>query len=141
MLTNFVGLIPDSENSYFKLGGAITRTPGDYCRLNPRTGEMTDVPLTNTNEYIHASVRARYVREGPGYADKGIYMPKALRDYRVRYQDVGLATPWYWQLQGPDGIILPEGPLRETELKLLRGSPATEDYVLSPPEPRRSRRP
>jgi hypothetical protein len=102
---------------------------------------MTDVPLTNTNEYIHASVRARFVRGGPGYADKGIYMPKALRDYRVRYQDIGMATPWYWQLQGPDGIILPEGPLRETELKLLRGSPSTEDYVLNPPEPRRSRRP
>jgi len=155
-----VGKIYNSESSYFALGGAITRTPGDYFRVDPRlvlhnieysstirtdtffrTGNVTNKPLRNTNEYIHASVRSRFVLNGPGYADKGAYDPKALRDYRIRYEDVGLATPWFWEDQGPERIILPEAPLRDTELMLLRGSADVEEYVLNPPSPRRSRRP
>jgi len=105
-----------------------------------RTGDVTNKPLRNTNEYIHASVRSRFVLNGPGYGDKGSYNPKALRDYRIRYEDVGLATPWFWEDQTPEAIILPEAPLRDTELLLLRGSADVEEYVLNPPSPRKTRR-
>lgn len=128
--------------SYFQLGGAITRTPGDYYRINPRTGEQTREPLINTNEYIHASARSRLVLRGPGYGDKGVYNPKALQYYRIRYEKVdGLMSPWFWEETTAQPLILPEAPLRDAELMLLRGSPEVEDYVLSTPKARRSRRP
>ena len=137
MLNRLVGLIPNSETwAYlYKLAGGIVRTPGDYYRIDPRTGETTNRPLRNTNEYIHASVRARYVQGGPGLDDKGMYMPKALRDYRVRYEEVeGLPSPWFWELQGSsEGTILPEAPIRDAEMALLDLSPRMKDYVTLPP--------
>lgn len=139
-LTVGTGKIYNSEGSYFRLGGAITRTPGDYCRINPATGQATDEPLLNTNEYIHASARSRYVLKGPGYDEKGFYLSKALDEYRVRYEDVGLATPWFWQLHGDDPLILPEAPLRPIERMLLRGSPEVNEYVTTPPGRQQSRR-
>jgi len=60
-------------------------------------------------------------------------------EYRVRYENVGLATPWFWQLNGDDPLILPEAPLRPIERKLLRGSPDVAQYVTNPPGRQRSR--
>lgn len=105
---------------------------------------MTNKPLVNTNEYIHASVRARLALDGPGYNERGIYRPRALKDWKLRYEDVpGLPSPWFWELQGSDGVLLPEAGLRPVELMLLRLSPRVEDYVMNPPPPsrRRTRRP
>ena len=118
------------------------RTPGDYYRADPRTGEPTNKPLRHTNEYIHASVRSRCVLQGPGYGDRGLYDPPALKGWKLRADETieGLPTPWFWEQQGPDQIILPEAPLRKVERMLLRTSPEIDEYVTEPPRPRRPRR-
>lgn len=82
--------------------------------------------------------------------DRGDYNPRALRDFRVRYNDLpGLLSPWYWEdissggAEDEGSLILPEAPLRDVEVTLLNLSPKMADYVLNPPErgpPRRRRR-
>lgn len=141
------GKIYDSVIGIYDVGGTITRTPGQYFRVDPRNGNETNRPLKNTNEYLHASVRSRTVKEGPGYDDKGIYESRALRDWKLRSEKEveGLPTPWFWELRsrgesGSRTLILPEAPLRTVEKKLLRNSPEIEDFVLSRPQPPRSRR-
>lgn len=137
------GKIYNSVTGAFIASGSTTRTPGMYTKMDPLNGTPTNKPLRNTNEYMHSSVRSRYVLEGPGYADKGIYDPQALRRWRLRSEPnaQGLPTPWFWESEGRDLIVLPEAPLRAVEKKLLGYSPDIEDYVLeAPPPPRRSKR-
>lgn len=127
------GKIYNSETGMFAVGGSITRTPGDYFRMDPRTGQPTNRPLKNTNEYVHPSVRARFVLEGPGYADKGVYDPRALRRWRLRKDPhvSGMPTKWFWE--DPEGLVLPEPPLRNVEKMLLKTSPEVREYVLGEP--------
>lgn len=48
----------------------ITRTPGQYCQIDLKTGlQLSNRPLTNTNEYIHRSVRVRIDGGGLGPED------------------------------------------------------------------------
>lgn len=124
------GKIVDSASGLFALGGKVIRTPGNYTRMNPQTGEPTNRPLRQTNEYVHPSVRSRFKLGGPGYADKGEYDPKALRPWRLQYEEgiEGMPEPWFWEDQ--EGILLPEPPLRKVELMLLKSSPDVKDYVL-----------
>ena len=80
---------------------------------------------------------------GPGYADRGTYNPRSLRDWRVRYEEglEGLPVPWFWEEQGPEHVILPEARLRAPERLLLRMTRYVEEYVTNPPTPpRRSKR-
>lgn len=137
------GKIYNSNTGAFAVSGSTTRTPGDYRRRDPRTGEMTRKPLRDTNEYVHASVRSRYALRGPGYAGRGDYDPPALRDYALRSEHASrLPTPFFWEDRGPEGIILPEAPLRKVEKMLLGKSPEIYDYVMdAAPSRRRSRRP
>lgn len=65
------GKIWDAVTGFYAAGGAVTRTPGMYTRTDPRNGNPTGKLLKGTNEYIHSSVRARFVLRGPGLDDKG----------------------------------------------------------------------
>ncbi|KIW38353.1 uncharacterized protein PV06_09325 [Exophiala oligosperma] len=149
------GEIYNSLKGLYSFTGARTRTPGAYYRVDP-DGRTTGKRLKNTNEYIHASVRARLGLQGPGVQDRGIYDPPALRDWTFDTEHV--------PGNGPDGLMvvwtdrggrgnkkggqdkIPEARLSETEMVLLRQSPRVFDYVtdLRPPnvkhEKRRSRR-
>ncbi|KIW20633.1 hypothetical protein PV08_01209 [Exophiala spinifera] len=149
------GEIYNSLTGLYSLAGAKTRTPGAYYRVDP-DGRTTEKRLRNTNEYIHASVRARLGLQGPGVQDRGVYDPPALRDWTFDTEHVpsnggdGLMVVWTdrggkgGKKAGQDKI--PEARLTETELVLLRQSPRVYDYVtdLRPPnvkhEKRRSRR-
>lgn len=124
------GKIYDSATGLFAVGGKVVRTPGDYMRMDYRTGDPTNRPLKNTNEYIHASVRSRFVLNGPGYGDKGVYDPKALRPWKLRNEPgiEGLPTGWFWE--DSESIVLPEAPLRTVERLLLKNSPDVRAYVL-----------
>lgn len=134
------GKIYNSAGGIYSVAGSTTRTPGNYMRMDPRNGEPTRKPLKDTNEYIHASVRSRYVMEGPGHADKGIYDPPALRKWRLRSErGIQLPTPWFWEEDSPEAMILPEAPLRSVEKMLLKSSPEMVDYIEEPP-PRPDRR-
>ncbi|KAL9086266.1 MAG: hypothetical protein Q9159_004272 [Coniocarpon cinnabarinum] len=136
------GKIYASDSGAFKAAGKVTRTPGDYFRLEPETGAETRKPLKNTNEYVHSSVRARFVMEGPGRGGKGIYTPPALKGWHLDAQEgLDLPTPWYWEREGEgrERIILPEAPLRRIERMLLETSPQVGDVVDEPPAPKKRR--
>lgn len=101
------------------LAGYITRRPGRYHKMNPKTGHyIKDQLLQNTNEYIHASVRARIAFQGRGIEesdpgawiwnlvkrvlrklkgeDQTRYSPPALHGWKLRdvhrYQDHNLTN-------------------------------------------------
>jgi len=139
------GLIVNSMAGLYSLGGKTTRTPGEYYAVAP-DGTSTDRPLRDTHEYIHASVRIRYVLRGPGMEDKGEYDPKAMDDWKlvVEYPDGERGKPdVYWKARFKDQNVstrvLPEAPLWAFERKLLSmADPKIEDEVLRPPPTRRT---
>ncbi|KAF2461900.1 hypothetical protein BDY21DRAFT_3243 [Lineolata rhizophorae] len=64
------------------------RTPGLYRRVDGGTGKRTGHALSDTCEFVHASVRARILLRGPKANDKsGVYRPKALAGWAL--QDEG----------------------------------------------------
>lgn len=77
-----VGDIPNSLSGIFALGGGTTRTPGRYYAVSP-DGRQTSTPLRDTYEYVHPSVRSRFLLGGPGVDDKGNYPASALRDWKL----------------------------------------------------------
>lgn len=131
----------------YALTGTKTRTPGAYQRVDPYTGKQTGKKLKNTNEYIHASVRARVGLRGPGPQDRGDYNPPALADWTFEPEPapVGAATHGQggnlsdgmmvvWNFRGDkdrhDGQTrIPEAVLLETELALLRQFQAVDEYI------------
>jgi hypothetical protein len=93
------GLIDTSHDLWvYKIAGSHhVRTPGQYFVVNAITGAAERdppgshflIPLENTQERIHSSVRIRLARNGPGINDKGGYIAEAL-------------TPHHWRdLHGP----------------------------------------
>jgi Uncharacterized alpha/beta hydrolase domain (DUF2235) len=139
------GLIENSMTGLYAIGGGNPRTPGEYYVVTPE-GESTNRPLRDTHEYIHASVRTRYVMRGPGKEDKGEYDPPALQDWRlvVEYPDGPDARPdIYWKAKFKERNVstrvLPEAPLWEFERRLLATDPDMEEEVLRPPPTRKPR--
>ena len=81
---------------------------------------MTRRPLRDTCEYVHASVRTRFVLRGPGKDDRGDYEPPALDDWKlvVEYPDgeeEGARPRIFWRARFEDEDVstrvLPESPL------------------------------
>lgn len=148
------GKIYDSMAGVYALGGATTRTPGRYYVVDPQNGRETDIPLRDTHEYIHASVRSRVRLKGPGSDDKGTYAPRALEDWKlvVEYDDEGYdgrgkrrtRPNVFWRLTTKQKVVstrvLPEAPLHPLERELLEMDPEIEDAVLSPSPTARPRR-
>lgn len=138
------GQIYNSLTGLFTIGGSAFRTPGFYKVIDPSSGRATSEPLRQTNEYIHASVRARYKLDGPGVADKGYYEPRALTDNYKLVVDYGPTANtksgnpevnWKLKWKDDDGAVtrLPEAPLFQNERDLCRRDPKTYDYVRRPP--------
>ncbi|KIW08412.1 hypothetical protein, variant [Verruconis gallopava] len=141
------GKIYNSSTGVYALGGSKTRTPGCYYATDPDTGQPTDRPLEDTNEYVHPSVRTRFVLRGPGEEDKGDYQPEALDDWKlvVEYPDGERGAPEiYWKARFKDRNvstrILPECPLWRVERRLLGMDPEMEEEVMNPPPTSRRQR-
>lgn len=144
------GKILDSMTGIYALGGSTTRTPGRYFAVDPDTGRETDMPLRDTCEYVHPSVRTRLKLRGPGIDDKGDYECKALQDWKlvVDYpenseffdDDAKRAPPRtldvFWKLRTKQTNVttrvLPESPLWPLERELLELDPEIEAYALNP---------
>jgi uncharacterized protein (DUF2235 family) len=147
------GEIYNSARGVYGLISKKTRTPGAYYRMDPLTGQVTTKKLRNTNEYFHASVRARLGMKGPGYADRGTYDPAALRDWTFAPEPAparhgqggnadGMTVVWTnhraEETGGQDKI--PEAIMLESELTLLRNSPRVEEYIRTLKAPVKDRR-
>lgn len=131
----------DSSKGIYALAGSKTRTPGDYTAINRDSGRPTGRLLRHTNEYIHASVRARWGLKGPGIEDKGAYKCEALRDWKnavVKNDRSGerqKQVVWEYDgdLEDMQGKILYEDTLGEFERRLLGRSPFVYDKILGHP--------
>lgn len=137
-----LGKLYESENGIWRLAGSTRRTPGLYKRSNPDNGLPTDIPMENTNERIHSSVRVRLDLEGLDLDDKKLYScPALLKDglwrpsqVRINIEDPipynatwGPGAPplagrpddlrWIWEYCGPDDEEAPlEGFMVEERL-------------------------
>lgn len=144
------GQIRRSFKGPFVLAGSQIRTPGNYYRVDPGTGRTTSKRLKNTNEYIHASVRARVGLKGPGAEDRGGYSPRALEDWNFEPEsssshhgpagggaggggNLSDGTMIVWTYRGTkehDGQTrIPEAVLLQTELALLEQFHAVDEYI------------
>ena len=119
------GAIENSSGGLFAVLPTSHRTPGQYKQINAKTGVATSVPMRDTNERVHVSVRARVKLEGPGVGGKGTYKPEALEGFEL----VGKR----WELRRPDGsasdVVLEEEGVGRFELQLLRRSPRVCGFV------------
>lgn len=77
------GTINNTFEGIYLVAGSVSRTPGRYCQVDPETLEPTNIPLVNTFECVHASVRARLELQGSGYDGKGAYDSKALKHWTI----------------------------------------------------------
>lgn len=138
------GKIYKSLTGIYMLDGSKIRTPGNYYRVDPDTGRSTSMPLRQTNEYIHPSVRARIVLNGPGIEDEGRYEGKALQEYRLRTEGNDRERPlvvWVPRSRRKGATRLPESPLWGTEKELLRTDPNTYDFLIEAPRTPQQREP
>ncbi|KAK6540546.1 hypothetical protein TWF694_009337 [Orbilia ellipsospora] len=120
------GKLYNSMEGIYALAGSDTRTPGDYTRIDPITGESTAKFLRNTRETIHVSVRARMALKGYGVDDEGIYKPKALGGWRCEWDDYARRYKW---INKTTGVELFEMDLGPVETKLLELYPDIYDFV------------
>lgn len=138
----------NSLTGIYRLAGTKVRTPGNYYRTDPFNGKPTSKHLKNTNEYIHAAVRSRLGLGGPGFQDRGVYQPQALRDWTYGIEESAGGPPekepmyvWTDRSDRNSGQKqIPEAVLLETERRLLGMSPKVEDFVLNGPAPPAERR-
>jgi hypothetical protein len=115
-----LGKIYSSVVSYYRITGSNTRTPGQYTRADPDTGNPTDIPMTHTNERIHSSVRIRLELGGLGLDDKVLYDCPALLGkglWRLRQKRIKVYDPIRrdadWGGPGANGVTTePEDDLR-----------------------------
>jgi hypothetical protein len=123
-----LGTIYNSLTFPTNLAGSTTRLPGRYHAVVYSSNRpIPNKLLKNTNEMLHASVRAR-LKYGKGYDGKD-YKSNALSGWvsKVRTNDDG-TTQATWTYQGKDdplavGRVLEEAPLGEWEKALLARDP------------------
>ena len=140
-----LGLIQPSTSFIFSLAGKDVRSPGRYHEVDPVTTEPTVVPLEDTNESIHASVRVRYGQPGLGPHDKGPYLPPSLKHLILKDNVKATASGGeavsgsepavVWEMTGKkDGpAMLPEHDIGDFEKRLLRRYPDAWQKVMGSP--------
>ena len=127
------GEIYRSMLGIYLVGGTTTRTPGQYCEVDPDTAESTGQPLRDTCEYIHPSARSRTLLKGPGVEDHGYYDCIPLDEYKLRKPDEERRTAIWTPRRGTQGKPLPESPLYRIERDLLHEDTKMSNYLLGPP--------
>jgi hypothetical protein len=136
--------------------GTTGRLPGTYKKQEAETGNT--VPLVETNERIHSSVRVRAACRGLGLNDRRVWEnPAMTRNWRIKRVAAAVeaatstmtpptdpaapasesASKWVWEYigpadQAPPVHVLPEepmGPFEKYYLGLAGGSPHVYDWA------------
>ncbi|KAI9824223.1 MAG: hypothetical protein M1832_002030 [Thelocarpon impressellum] len=134
------GEIYDSMKGIYVVASTEVRTPGEYNTYS----RHLEIPIYETNEFVHASARARIGLRGPGVEDEGTYDCLALHRWenvvRRREVDGELRREIVWEkYDGRDDtrLVLPEDTLGPFELDLLNSDPAVRDRILGSSSRRR----
>ncbi|GME25167.1 hypothetical protein GTA08_BOTSDO11359 [Neofusicoccum parvum] len=109
-------------------GGVSNRTPGTYHRVEYETGNATNHPLKDTQEFVHASVRIRLQAHGTAYDSLGVYSGQALTANGWEIE-LGEGEAWQWVKRGEEKV-LQEDRLGRFEVMLLREDPDMAEWVL-----------
>ncbi|KAL8771930.1 MAG: hypothetical protein Q9194_004756 [Teloschistes cf. exilis] len=118
-----LGKIYNSLSGIERIAGKKIRTPGRYTVVDAGTGKETPKILSNTEEYIHSSVRVRKMLGGPGPDDKGLYVPVSLTNWDVVGHPAHHNVQWIYKQPGDPQLVIPEDTMSEIELQLLALSP------------------
>jgi hypothetical protein len=110
-----LGALKNSMTFPTNLAGSVTRTPCQYHVTDYNTGKpVPDKLLQNTNEHIHASVRARQLLGGTNY-DGTPYASGALINWNLDDNDGAGGKPARWVYEGSNkdgkGKVLVEDEL------------------------------
>ncbi|KAL8958806.1 MAG: hypothetical protein Q9193_004204 [Seirophora villosa] len=124
-----LGKIYNSMAGIERLAGKEIRTPGQYHAIDPTTGMTTKKLLSNTEEYIHSSVRVRKILRGPGPNDKGAYVPMSLAKWDIVGNPADKNIRWVHRHPDQQQLIIPEDIMSEIELQLLALSPKSTTVV------------
>lgn len=120
------------------LMGWKMRTPGLYQKKDPDTKKW--VPLSDTDERVHSSVRVRTACRGLGINDCGVWKNNAMkRNWTLKQVESGEAAGavWYWEYKGteeeaPPTKVIPEeplGPYQRYFLQLSGGNPNVYEWA------------
>ncbi|KAL8705142.1 MAG: hypothetical protein Q9201_001745 [Fulgogasparrea decipioides] len=118
-----LGKIYNSMAGIERIAGKKIRTPRNYSLVDPESGKKTKETLTNTEEYIHSSVRVRKVLGGAGPDDKGLYVPISLADWDIIGHPADHNIRWVHKELGGQQLVIPEDQMSDIELQLLALSP------------------
>jgi hypothetical protein len=138
------GVINESLKFPTSLAGSTTRRPGRYLQLDFKTGKpdpKTPELLTDTNEYIHASVRARKDLNGLDATNQKPYgTPPALTNWTLTkdVKDGKVLASWkYLNPADPkdlaNGRVLQEAPIGRLESRLLDEDAKTKAALFNSP--------
>jgi uncharacterized protein (DUF2235 family) len=114
-----LGALHNSMTFPTNIAGSTTRTPDDYHVTNYASGKPTPALLQNTNEYVHASVRARAILGGKSY-DGREYFSDALEHWELSNEraDGGKPARWIHREKGNEKTMT-EDTLGYFEKKIL----------------------
>lgn len=118
-----------SPSSWWKIIGSFTRTPDLYHRTNYTTGMSLPEMLENTEERVHASVRARMKFGGKNADGSTTYKSPALKNWAMQTVKGVKTDPapahtlveWVYTGKSKDGLgkIMIEDVLGDFELQLM----------------------
>jgi uncharacterized protein (DUF2235 family) len=113
-----LGALNNSMKFPTSLAGSVIRTPSMYHVTDYATGKASSAFLQNTNEHVHASVRARYMLGGKTY-DGNPYYADALAEWDLVNEHSAGGKPARWVHNGNDGKVMTEDTLGYFEKKIL----------------------
>ncbi|KAM3467475.1 hypothetical protein NHJ6243_000096 [Beauveria neobassiana] len=89
-----MGALQKAPSAIDWITGKTARTPGQYRRIDPVTGDSRHGPfLLDTNERIHSSARVRLACRGLGINDDGDWTAPTLAAWRLRRTTTRFADP------------------------------------------------
>ncbi|KAI8635092.1 hypothetical protein F5Y19DRAFT_135490 [Xylariaceae sp. FL1651] len=123
--------IQSAQSPLYNLVGSVTRGPGMYRKINPKTGRPLPEFLEDTNERVHSSVRVRLACEGLGLNDSDLWRcPSLLKYWRPRRVSAQFFDPVSQTAErGPQGIK--KQPSTMAPLGEGQGNPTNPDSVVS----------
>ncbi|KAM3433320.1 hypothetical protein NHJ13734_006502 [Beauveria thailandica] len=89
-----MGALQKPSSAIDWITGKTARTPGQYRRIDPATGDSRHGPfLLDTNERIHSSARVRLACRGLGLNDGGDWTAPTLAAWRLRRTTTRFTDP------------------------------------------------
>ncbi|KAI1121118.1 hypothetical protein F5Y10DRAFT_288902 [Nemania abortiva] len=135
--------IRSATGPLYNLVGSVTRAPGMYKKIDPKTGRPLPEFLEDTNERIHSSVRVRLACEGLGLNDWEVWdCPSLLKFWRPRRVTQRFSDPvprtaeWGPSRRNTQAVISPQSEQPESASNVAAISEASLQMLSLDPSER-----